>query len=45
MRAGRVVELATASAIYHAPQDAYTRALFAAVPGAAWSQTLPLPAG
>jgi peptide/nickel transport system ATP-binding protein len=45
MRAGRVVELATASAIYHAPQDAYTRALFAAVPGAAWSQTLLLPAG
>jgi peptide/nickel transport system ATP-binding protein len=33
MRGGRVVELATAADIYYAPQDAYTRALFAAVPG------------
>jgi peptide/nickel transport system ATP-binding protein len=38
MRAGRVVELARTSDIYHAPQDAYTRALFAAVPGAAWTE-------
>jgi peptide/nickel transport system ATP-binding protein len=39
MRSGRVVELARAADIYHAPQDDYTRALFAAVPGAAWAET------
>ena len=33
MRGGRVVELASAADIYHVPQDDYTRALFAAVPG------------
>jgi peptide/nickel transport system ATP-binding protein len=39
MRHGRVVELARAADIYHAPQDAYTRALFAAVPGARWAES------
>ena len=39
MRSGRLVELARAADIYHAPQDDYTRALFAAVPGAAWAET------
>ncbi|WP_158743610.1 ABC transporter ATP-binding protein [Acidisphaera sp. L21] len=39
MRSGRVVELATAAEIYASPQDPYTRALFAAVPGAAWERS------
>jgi peptide/nickel transport system ATP-binding protein len=39
MRGGRVVELARAADIYHAPKDDYTRSLFAAVPGAAWVET------
>jgi peptide/nickel transport system ATP-binding protein len=39
MRGGRVVELGRAADIYHAPQDPYTRTLFAAVPGAAWAET------
>jgi peptide/nickel transport system ATP-binding protein len=38
MQAGRVVELATATEIYDAPQNPYTRSLFAAVPGAAWNE-------
>ena len=38
MRAGRVVEVGAAAAILQAPQDAYTRALFAAVPGAQWDR-------
>jgi len=34
MRAGKVVEVGSAAAILQAPQEPYTRALFAAVPGA-----------
>ncbi len=36
MRAGRVVEVATTAEIYGRPQHPYTKALFAAVPGAGW---------
>jgi peptide/nickel transport system ATP-binding protein len=38
MRAGRVVETGPATRILQAPQDPYTRALFAAVPGAHWAE-------
>jgi peptide/nickel transport system ATP-binding protein len=38
MRHGAIVELADTAEIYNAPQHPYTKALFAAVPGAAWSQ-------
>ncbi len=38
MRAGRVVETGPAASILQAPQDPYTRALFAAVPGAHWEE-------
>ncbi len=38
MRQGAIVELADTADIYHAPQHPYTKALFAAVPGAAWLQ-------
>jgi peptide/nickel transport system ATP-binding protein len=38
MRAGRVVETGPAARILQAPQDPYTRALFAAVPGAHWAE-------
>ena len=45
MRAGKVVEVGPAAAILQAPQNPYTRALFAAVPGAQWeAATSPLPA-
>ena len=40
MQAGRVIELASASDIYHHPQDEYTKALFAAVPGLSQSAAL-----
>ncbi len=36
MRGGKVVEVAAAADIFVRPQHAYTRALFAAVPGAGW---------
>ncbi len=36
MRAGRVVEVAATAEIYGQPQHPYTKALFAAVPGAGW---------
>ncbi len=36
MRQGRVVEVAPTADIFARPQHAYTRALFAAVPGAGW---------
>jgi len=36
MRAGQVVEVAATRDIFEAPQHPYTKALFAAVPGAAW---------
>ena len=42
MRAGKVVEVGSAAAILQAPQEPYTRALFAAVPGAQWEATAPL---
>ena len=38
MRHGSIVELADTADIYHSPQHPYTKALFAAVPGAAWLQ-------
>jgi len=37
MRQGSIVEIASAQAIFAAPQHPYTRALFAAVPGAMWA--------
>ncbi len=40
MRAGRVVELATAQDIFAAPTHPYTKDLLAAVPGAAWQQAM-----
>ncbi len=43
MRAGRIVELASAAEIHASPRDPYTRALFAAVPGAAWEGASPEP--
>ena len=38
MRRGQVVEVASTSDIFARPQHAYTRELFAAVPGAGWQQ-------
>ncbi len=40
MQAGRVVEVAATQDIYDSPRHAYTKALFAAVPGAAWQHAL-----
>ena len=40
MRQGAIVELAATEAIFARPQHPYTKALFAAVPGAAWSQAM-----
>ncbi len=39
MRAGRIVEIGEAAALHAAPSHPYTRALFAAVPGAHWEQS------
>jgi peptide/nickel transport system ATP-binding protein len=36
MRRGQVVEVASTADIYARPQHAYTRELFAAVPGSGW---------
>ena len=40
MRHGAIVELADTADIFARPQHPYTKALFDAVPGAAWSQAL-----
>ncbi|MGI3778590.1 MAG: ABC transporter ATP-binding protein [Janthinobacterium lividum] len=40
MRQGRIVEVAAAARIFHAPEHPYTRALFAAVPGAGWQERI-----
>ncbi len=39
MRAGRIVEMGEAAAVHATPSHPYTRALFAAVPGAHWEQS------
>ncbi|HEY4250414.1 MAG TPA: ABC transporter ATP-binding protein [Roseomonas sp.] len=46
MRHGAIVEIGTAGEIFAAPKHPYTKALFDAVPGAAWSQgaEAPIPA-
>jgi peptide/nickel transport system ATP-binding protein len=44
MQKGRVVEIGTAREIYERPRDPYTRALFAAIPGAGLGRTAPLSA-
>ncbi|MBR0655867.1 ABC transporter ATP-binding protein [Plastoroseomonas arctica] len=41
MQHGAIVELGTATAIFTAPRHPYTKALFAAVPGASWNQSIP----
>jgi peptide/nickel transport system ATP-binding protein len=40
MRQGRIVEVNTAQELYAAPVHAYTRALLAAIPGAAWQHAM-----
>ena len=42
MQHGRIVEEATAAALFHAPQHAYTRSLLAAVPTMRTDRSLPL---
>ena len=41
MRAGQVVEVAPTREIFFAPKHTYTKALFAAVPGARWQERIP----
>ena len=40
MRGGQVVEVAPTAEIFAAPKHAYTKALFASVPGAQWQESL-----
>ena len=40
MRRGRIVEVAPTAEIYATPQHSYTKALFAAVPGANWQDRI-----
>ncbi|MBW6399329.1 ABC transporter ATP-binding protein [Roseomonas sp. HJA6] len=44
MRHGSIVEIGPAAQIFSAPSHPYTKALFDAVPGAAWSAHMPVPA-
>jgi peptide/nickel transport system ATP-binding protein len=41
MRAGQIVEQGSAERIFASPQHAYTRELFAAIPGRGWSERVP----